>query len=268
MLIDSHAHLNFEDFTGDWQEVIADCLKNDTWLVNVGAQWQTSQRAVEIAENYEKGIYAAVGLHPIHVLGSNFHPEDFAVGQYRKLIGSSKKIVALGETGFDFYHDDKNIASQTEVFLKHLTLAKEFNLPLILHARNSKDGKLNAYEKILAEISQPVGQPEIRGVIHCFGGTVEEALAFLKLGFFIGFTGVVTFDKTGRSAEVISNLPLESILIETDSPYLAPVPFRGQRNQPQYVKYVAAKIAEIKGLAYNKIVEQTAENANKLFKLT
>ena len=264
MLFDSHAHLNFQDFAADWQEVIDDCQKNKIWLNNVGSQLETSKRAVEIAGQYETGVWAAAGLHPIHVLGGDFHPEEFVEQDYRDLIKSSKKIVALGETGLDFYHSDKTIIRQKEVFIKHLNLAKEFGLPAILHSRNSQDGSKNAYEEILKILKQ---ENFGRGVIHCFGGTAKQALEFLRLGFFVGFTGVVTFDKTGQTAEAIKNLPLDAILIETDCPYLAPEPHRGERNRPQYVEFVARKIAEIKGVEYDKIVKQTGENAIELFKL-
>lgn len=289
MLIDSHAHLNFEDFKDDWQQVVADCQKNNIWLINVGSQLQTSQKAIEIARQYDQGVYVAVGLHPIHVVGSEFHPEEFILDDYRKLIKTSKKIVAIGETGLDFYHDHKNVESQKEIFVKHLNLAKEFSLPVILHSRNSKDGKDNAYDEILSEIRKPAsasrpirhaqGRPEftegrqdrgfgeLRGVTHCFGGTLEQAKEFLNLGFYLGFTGVITFPKTEALAEIIKILPLDRILVETDSPYLAPIPFRGQRNLPQYVRLVAEKIAEIKQMDYNKVVKQTAENAIKLFNL-
>ena len=264
MLFDSHAHLNFQDFAADWQEVIDDCQKNKIWLNNVGSQLETSKRAVEIAGQYETGVWAAAGLHPIHVLGGDFHPEEFVEQDYRDLIKSSKKIVALGETGLDFYHSDKTIIRQKEVFIKHLNLAKEFGLPAILHSRNSQDGSKNAYEEILKILKQ---ENFGRGVIHCFGGTAKQALEFLRLGFFVGFTGVVTFDKTGQTAEAIKNLPLDAILIETDCPYLAPKPHRRERNRPQYVEFVARKIAEIKGVEYDKIVKQTGENAIELFKL-
>jgi TatD DNase family protein len=265
MLFDSHAHLNFEDFIPDWQAVIADCRENDVWLVNVGAQYKTSERAIEIAEKYPQGVYAAVGLHPIHTLGSKFHPEEFKADDYRRLIRSSKKVVAIGETGIDFFHDPDNIGQQAELFRQHLRLAKEFGLPLIIHARNSKDGTKDAYNAILDILKKESG---IRGVIHCFSGTVEQAQAFLKLGFYVGFTGIITFDKTGRLAAVIDSLPLEAILIETDCPFLAPEPHRGERNQPQYVQFVAEKIAMIKEIGYNEVVSQTGKNAFNLFNLS
>lgn len=264
MIIDSHAHLNFEDFQSDWSQVIANCQKEKVWLINVGSQLATSKKAVEIAKNYEKGVYAAVGLHPIHVSGSNFQPEAFNIDDYRDLIKNSKKVVAVGETGLDFYHDTKNIDNQKKAFTKHLNLAKEFDLPVILHARNSQDGKKDAYQEILKILKQ---ENFSRGVIHCYGGTIDEAKEFLDLGFYVGFTGVITFPKTDELAEIIKEVPLERILVETDCPYLAPVPHRGERNRPEYVKFVAQKIAEIRQMEYNKIEKQTIENTIKLFNL-
>lgn len=265
MLVDSHAHLNFQDFASDWQAVIADCQQNDIWIINVGSQFQTSKKAVEIANQYSKGVYVAVGLHPIHVSGSNFQPEEFVIKDYQGLINSSKKVVAIGETGIDFYHSAENFEKQKEIFIKHLALAREFGLPVILHARNSQDGKKNAYKEILKILTQ---EKITKGAIHCFGGTTEQALAFLKLGFYAGFTGIITFDKTGELERVVKSVPLDRILVETDSPYLAPAPYRGQRNQPQYVKAVAEKIAEIREVDYNKIEQQTTQNAINLFKLS
>jgi len=265
MVIDSHAHLNFQEFDKDWQQIIADCQKDDIWLINVGSQLATSKKAVKIAKEYDKGVYAAIGLHPIHVSGSNFHPEALNIDDYRDLVKRSDKVVAIGETGLDFFHSDKNIDNQKKAFIKHLNLAQEFDLPVILHSRNSKDGSKDAYEEILSEIRDQ--KLEIRGVIHCFGGTVEQAKEFLDLGFYIGFTGVITFPKAKNIVEVAKAVPLERILIETDCPFLAPEPHRGKRNLPQYVKFVAEKIAEIRQIDYNKIVKQTFENTTKLFNI-
>ncbi|MBN1779097.1 MAG: TatD family hydrolase [Candidatus Buchananbacteria bacterium] len=266
MLIDSHAHLNFEGFDQSWRQVAQDCLANDVWVINIGAQLATSKKAVEIAESFPQGIFAAVGLHPLHVLGGQFHPEEFNVDDYQRLIDSSKRVVALGETGIDFYHLDSNFEKQKEVFLQHIDLARKNDLALIVHARNSKDGSKNAYQEILQVIKQ-YRDKEIRGVIHCFGGSLEEAKKFLELGFYVGFTGVVTFKNAKELKEVAKQIPLDKLLIETDSPYLAPEPFRGKSNQPQYVRYVAEHIAEIRQISYNEVVEATSQNAIKLFGL-
>jgi len=259
--------LNFEEFNQDWQRIIADCQKDDIWLINVGSQFETSVKAVDMAKNYDRGIYAAVGLHPIHVSGSGFHPEIFKIEEYKKLIRSSEKLVAIGETGLDFFHDDKNFKNQQQVFLQHIKLAQEFNRPLILHSRNSKDGQKNAYQEILNILTEISNSQSVRGVIHCFGGTLEEAEKFLDFGFYIGFTGIITFPKAESIREIAQAIPLERILIETDCPFLAPEPYRGQRNQPQYVKFTAEKIAEIKNVDLEDVINQTSENATELFKL-
>ncbi|MFA6322365.1 MAG: TatD family hydrolase [Candidatus Buchananbacteria bacterium] len=265
MLVDSHAHLNFEDFLSDWQKVIADCQENNIWMINVGSQLATSAKAVSIAQDYKRGVYAAIGLHPIHTLGSQFHPEEFRIDDYRQLIKQSKKVVAIGETGLDFFHEPENIKKQQETFIEHINLAKEFDLPLILHSRNSKNGQLDAYDEILKIIKK---ENYKKGVIHCFSGTLTQALAFVEQGLMVGFTGIITFDKTGNLAEVAKRLPLSSILIETDCPYLAPEPHRGERNEPAYVQFTAEKIAKIKEIDYNEIAEKTAQNAINLFKLS
>jgi len=265
MLFDSHAHLNFEDFESDWRQIIDDCQKNGIRMINVGSQFETSRKAVEIAGQYGEGVYAAVGLHPIHVEGSSFHPEKFDVEKYKELIESSQEVVAIGETGLDFFHDDKNFKNQRKVFVQHIELANEFDLPLIVHARNSKDSSKNAYEEILTILRGR--KPGVKGVIHCFGGTLKEAKEFIRLGFHVGFTGVITFPKTGDLAEIVRNIPLDRILAETDCPYLAPQPVRGERNLPQYVKFVLEKIAEIRRIDYNEIVKQTSQNTINLFKL-
>lgn len=264
MIIDSHAHLNFEAFEDDWETVIKDCLDNDVNFICVGAQYDTSRRGIEIADIYDTGVWASVALHPIHVEGSSFKPEEFLPSEYDKLIKSSVKVVAVGETGIDFYHDDFTIDKQKEVFIQHLDLAKQNNLPVIMHGRDSKDGTKKAYQEILKilKIQKVKG-----GVIHCFGGTIEEALEFNKLGFHVGFTATITFDKTGQMDAVVKAVPLDMILIETDSPYLAPAPHRGKRNLPQYVKQVAQKIAEIRQIDYNKIEQQTVTNTKKLFNI-
>lgn len=264
MLFDSHCHLNFDAFTDRWPALIADCLKQDISLINIGAQLETSRQAVTIATQYPKGVYAAVGLHPIHVQGSAFHPEPFDVPTYRALLESSPNVVAVGETGIDFFHDPKNFSQQQAVFIEQINLAKELDKALVVHGRNSRDGSQNAYGEILTIIKK---ERPGRGVIHCFGGTQAEAEAFLALGFYIGFTGIITFKNASALAAVVAALPLERLVIETDAPYLAPEPYRGQENQPAYVRFVAEKIAQIKNLAVDTVAAQTSQNAFNLYNL-
>ncbi len=268
MLFDSHTHLNFKAFSEDRDAVMTSCKEAGMQVVNVGAAFDTSQKAVEIADG--QNFYAALGLHPIHVFD-----EEFDVVAYQQLIDkNSDKIVAMGETGFDYFHLDmafakgaKSVeeikAKQKKVFLQHIELAQKNNLAVIVHGRNGQD-EPGAYQDIVSLLKES-GQK--RGVVHCFGGNLEQAKQLVDLGFYIGMTGIVTFDKTGVLEEIIKSIPLTSILIETDAPYLCPVPHRGKRNEPLYVEYVAEKIAQILNKEKKEIIEITASNAKKLFNI-
>ena len=269
MLIDSHAHLNFEAYKDDLSDVIGRCLQEKMKIINVGAAYNTSLKAVNLALA-EPSFYSAIGLHPIHV-----YDEEFNVDNFQDLIHSSKgRVVAIGETGFDYFHlwqalekHDKSVEEvkqkQEDIFRTHIKLAKDNNLALIVHGRNGKEDK-TAYQ----DIHQLLKDEGVKkGVIHCYGGNLEEAKKFVELGFHLGFTGIITFDKTGVLEEIIKWIPADKILIETDAPYLSPVPNRGKRNEPAYVKHVAEKIAEIKEQTVEEIIELTANNAIKLFDL-
>jgi len=283
MLIDTHAHLNFNAYKGDFEEVIKRALENDVWMINVGSQYETSKKAAEIAEKYEKGVYAAVGLHPIHLAEGIFKVkldgeetafqaknEDFYYEKYKNLT-QSKKVVAIGETGLDYYYRPKTKKKleefknkQKEVFLQHLELAKELNLPIIFHCRMAHDDLI----KIL-NTRYKIQDTKPRGVVHCFTGTWEQAKDYMNMGFYLGFNGIIfsSFAKSfGGLDEIIKKIPLGNILIETDCPYLTPNPMTG-RNEPLYVKYVAEKIAEIKKLSFEEIAKITTKNAQELFKI-
>lgn len=252
MLIDTHAHVNFNVYKDDIDEVIRRSLKENVWMINVGSQYDTSKRAMETTEKYEKGVYAAVALHPIHVDDFDFDKEKY------KELASNPKVVAIGETGLDYYHiDDEKIRDlQKQVFKQHLELANELNKPLIFHCRK-------AYDDLLYEIRAT--KYELQGVLHCFMAKKSQAQEFFKMGFYLGFNGLITYCRDYDA--VIKNASLEKILIETDCPYLTPIPYRGKRNEPLYVKYVAEKIAEIKEISFEKVVEQTTKNAKELFNL-
>jgi TatD DNase family protein len=292
MLIDTHAHLNFSAFKNDIGEVIRRTLENDVWMINVGSQYSTSKRAVEIAQKYDRGAYAAVGLHPIHleerkVDHSEVDPqivfktrsEEFDYEKYKEL-AKLPKVVAIGEIGLDYYYKPKTKkklkefkAKQKEVFLKQLKLTRELNLPVILHCRLAHDDLLN----ILNETMKQCNNETIRGVIHCFTGDWQQAKKYLEMGLYLGFNGLI-FKKIPSAPgwqETIKELPLEKILIETDAPYLTP-PLPAEaltsagtttRNEPLYVKYIAQKIAKIKAINYEEVEEQTTKNAKLLFKL-
>ena len=256
MLIDSHTHLNFKAYNKDREEVISRCNKEGMKLINVGAALATSKMAVDLALKNDN-FYASIGLHPIHV-----KDEEFNISEYIKLIKKGR-VVAIGETGLDYYHNSNQKEEQKELFIKHIKLAKEYNLPLIIHGRNSKDDN-TAYEDIYNILKE---NNVSNGVVHCYGGNLEEAKKFLNLGLHLGFTGVITFDKTGVLREIIEYIDNDRILIETDAPYLTPEPYRGKRNEPVYIKYVAKKIAEIKNMKEEEIIELTGNNAIKLFNL-
>mgnify|MGYP001617014397 CR=1 FL=1 len=289
MLIDTHDHVNFNAYKNDANDVIRRSLDNGVWMINVGSQYDTSKRAVEIAERYEKGVYAAIGLHPIHLANGIFktkidteeiefqtREENFDYQKYKDLalrsFNEGGKVVAFGETGFDYYWKPKTKVKieqfkekQKEVFLKQLDLAKELNLPVIFHCRIAHDD--------LIQTIQQSNNPTIKGVIHCFTGTWQDAKKYLEMGLYLGFNGIIF--KLDLD-EIINKTPLEKILIETDCPYLTPplpavaLAKAGPqliRNEPLYVKYVAEKIAKIKNINYEEVTKITAENAKKLFKI-
>jgi TatD DNase family protein len=281
MLIDTHAHLNFSAFKDDVNEIIKRTLENDVWVINVGSQYSTSKRAVEIAQKYEEGIYAAVGLHPIHLEERKVdhsevdaqavfktRSEEFDYEKYKEL-AQNPKVVAIGEIGLDYWYKPKTKKKleefkerQREVFLKQLNLAKELNLPIILHCRI-------AHDDLLRLLELQASKSELGGVIHCFTGDWQQAQKYLDLGFCLGFNGLIFKKIKGVPdwQEIIKKLPLEKILIETDAPYLTPPPFEGQRDEPLYVKYVAQKIAEIKNITFEELTQITAQNAKRLFKI-
>jgi TatD DNase family protein len=270
-MVDTHAHLNFEAFNKDYAQVIERSLASGVkTIINVGSKLATSQKAVKISGEYKKGIYAAVGLHPIHVTDEEFKVKEF--GQLAK----NPKVVAIGETGLDYYHYQQSKDLQKEIFIKHLQLAKGINLPVILHCRGSKENPKDAYLEMLEIIKDK----NFSGVIHCFSADWPIAQKFLQLGLYIGFTGPITFkNATPELLEVVKKAPIDKILTETDCPFLAPEPFRGQRNEPAYVEYITRKIVEIRNLSFDpsplakgegfeKIDKITTANAKKLFCLS
>ena len=258
LLIDTHAHLNFKAYKEDGDEVIKRSLKNDVWLINVGAEWDTSKRAVEYVEKYPKGVFAAVGLHPFHV-----KDQEFSYKKYKEL-ALKEKVVAIGEIGLDYYHiendDQETKLLQKQLFLKQLDLAEELQKPVIIHCRN-------AYQDIIDILKLKIKNREltVKGIIHSFLGDYKQARQYREMGFKITFNGIITFARDYD--KVILDTPLDDILLETDCPYLAPVPYRGQRNEPLYVVEVAKKLAEIKKIPLEEVVNQTTANAKKVFNL-
>lgn len=275
---DIHCHVNFKAFQEDGKEVIQRALDNDTYLINVGSQYSTSQRAVKMAQEYEKGVYACVGLHPIHLEESYHDKEEISgdpfisraeVFDYQKYLelAKNKKTVAIGECGLDYYHmTPESVEKQKEVFIEQVKLALEVDKPLMLHIRNGKNNNLNAYTEVAEILEQ---YPGIKGVSHCFGGTVEDMRRFVALGIYISLAGNITYKLRPDFdyISVIKETPLEYILTDTDSPYLSPVPFRGKRNEPLYVQEIVKKIAEIKEKSVEEVAEIIFQNACRLFKI-
>ena len=272
--IDIHSHVNFKAFDEDRDEVIQRALLNDTWMINVGTQIDTSRKAVEIANQYKEGIYAIIGLHPIHT-GASYHDEKelgeggkeftsrgetFEKEKYRELL-KDPKVVAIGECGLDYYRlEEESISKQKKNFIEQIELANEFNKPLMLHIRNNKESKKNAYLDALEILKK---HSKVKGDVHFFAGTWEDAKAYLDFGFTLSFTGVITF--THDYDEVIKNIPLDMIMSETDCPYLTPVPNRGKRNEPLYVREVVKKIAEIRNLPEEEVEGAIMANAKRVF---
>ncbi len=256
MYIDTHAHLNFKAFNADYDEAIDRAFKAKvSGIINVGSNLKTSKKAIAIAEKYSKKVYAAVGLHPIHVKDESFN-EDFF-----EELAREKKVIALGETGLDYYYDRASTELQKEVFRKIIKIAQKISKPLILHSRDAGTDVLS----VLME-----EKTEIRGVMHCFQENWQFARVILDMGLYLSFTGLITFSKNQPTFEVIKNAPLERILIETDCPFMTPEPHRSQgvkRNEPAYVIEIARKIAEIKKIPFSKVAKQTTKNARELFKL-
>ena len=280
--IDIHTHVNFKAFDEDRDEVIKRALQNDTWLINVGTQINTSRAAVKLAHKYNEGVYAIVGLHPIHT-GASFHDkqelgeeggeftsrgEILDRGAYIELLKDSK-VVAIGECGLDYFHIDKeSIEKQKKVFMEQVEIANEIGKPLMLHIRsNPKDKRVNAYAdvlQILKEYDRVHSKGGgVKGDVHFFAGSIEDARAFLDFGFTLSFTGVITF--TNDYDVIIENTPLSMIMSETDAPYVSPVPYRGKRNEPSYVREVVKKIALIKNLPEEEVAKAIISNAKRVF---
>ncbi len=278
MLIDTHAHVNFNAFKDDADEVIRRSLAAETFMILVGAEIKTSKRALEYANKYEKGVYAAVGLHPMHTheqeaSGEGYEfitrEEEFSYDLYEKL-AQFKKVVAVGEIGLDYYHLDaaNPVAAkqkQKEVFTRQLELAKNLKLPVIIHCRQAHDDMLEILKDFRKKHKDAMPKDQPWGVMHCFSGDEELAWQYFGLGLNISFTGLITF--SAQWDDLIRRLPSDKFMIETDCPYMTPEPFRGQRNEPILVKKVAERIAEIKNLSLERVAELSTANARKLFKI-
>ena len=269
MLYDTHAHVNFSEYPENYRELIKKTLAGDCWFNNIGTHKADSAEAVSLANEFGTGIFAVVGLHPTNATDPKINEKKFDYEFYKKL-AEDPKVVGIGECGLDYYripegsNKEQVRAIQAPVFKEQIRLAKEMNKALVIHVRASA-GTTDAYDDTL-EVLRAEGCPE-RLVIHSFTGDWLTCQKFLELGAYVAFNGIITFDKTGVLAEVVKNCPLNKIVLETDAPYLAPVPFRGKKNEPMYVAYTAQKIAELKGLSLEEVSDVTTANARSLFQV-
>lgn len=291
-LVDTHCHVHFNAYKDDRDEVIRRGLDSGVRMITVGTQKDTSRVAVEVARQFD-GLWASVGLHPNHLTAMEFDEDELPVRtrtekfdkEYYRALASDPKVVAIGECGLDYYRLPTNVPVedvkklQEETFRQHIELAVELGKPLIVHCRDAHDDVLRILDKY---VHTPTHQ--CVGVIHSFTGTWHDAERHLAQGFYIGINGIVTFPHRrtviARSLttkqshpdeflpDVVRRIPLDRLLLETDAPYLTPIPFRGKRNEPAHVRFVAGKIAELHGVSVEEVARQTTENAHTLFNLS
>ena len=280
--IDTHTHVNLRAFKDDAKETIQRALDSDVVVVNTGTQIDTSRQAVELLEAFPENVYAVIGLHPVHTYAHDFQDEEEVAFKTReenfdselyKNLAQHDRVVGIGECGLDYYRlpDDRDIDEiknlQRAAFREQIALALELDKVLCVHCR-PQDGTNDAYEEMLEIINDVKKEnPLLRFEIHCFTGSPAIAKQFFDIGGFIGLNGIITFDKTDRSREVVDILPLEAIILETDAPYLTPKSHRGKRNEPSYIGEVAEKIAEWKNISLEEVAAQTTANAKKLFNI-
>lgn len=253
MIFDTHAHYDDTQFDSDREELLASMPElGVTTIVNVSSTLKSCEKCVELARKYPY-VYAAVGIHPDEV--GSLNEETFA---WMERLLDNEKVVAVGEIGLDYYWDNESHEVQKKWFVRQLELARRHHLPIIIHSREAAADTM--------EIMKAHAQG-LDGVIHCYSYSKEQAEEYIKMGFYIGIGGVLTFKNAKKLKEVAEVVPLEQIVLETDCPYLAPEPFRGKRNQSSYIRYVAEKLAEIKGITAEEVITVTEENAKKMYRL-
>ncbi|MBQ6839778.1 MAG: TatD family hydrolase [Oscillospiraceae bacterium] len=253
MLFDTHAHMDDRAFNADRDALLMGLKEKGVGLVmNPGCSLESSRNAVALAEKYDF-VYAAVGSHPDAADEVN----ESVLEEYRKLCKLSDKVKAIGEIGIDYHYEDIPRDLQLKAFRSQMELARELQLPVIVHERE-------AHEDGMAVVKE---FPDVTGVFHCYSGSAEMARQLVDLGWYIGFTGVLTFKNARKAVETAGSIPLERIVLETDCPYMAPEPFRGKRNDPGYIFRMAEKLAEIRGLSVEEIHHITTENGKRLYRI-
>ena len=253
-LIDTHAHLDFPKFDKDRTEVINRAIDSGIEkIVNIGSDMTSSRNSVELSRRYDE-IYSVIGIHP-----HNADSFDLNVSKKLKKLSKNGKVVAIGEIGLDFHYDNSPREKQKQAFRAQLRLAKSLDLPVVIHTRDA--------DKETLEILKEEDVSEIGGIMHCFASDKKMAEEILDLGFYIAFGGLITFNNLDDLREIVSKVPLDKLLVETDAPYLTPEPYRGKRNEPLHVKYVAERIAEIKNVDLEKVAKKTTANAKKVYNI-
>lgn len=250
-VIDTHAHYDDSAFDSDRNELLNEILENSVGkIITIGCSLESSRNAIEIAEDFHF-VYASVGIHPSDCIGL---PENYI--EMLSDMSRSKKVVAIGEIGLDYHYDGYDRDAQIDCFIKQLELAEKLSLPVIIHSREATADTMDILRKYTP-----------RGVVHCFSGSVETAREIISLGMMISFTGVLTFKNSKKAVEACKEIPIEKIMLETDSPYMAPVPHRGERNNSSHVFHVAEKVAEIKNMTVDEVIKICNDNANNFFGL-
>jgi len=253
MLFDTHAHMDDQAFDTDREELLARLPERGiAYLMNPGCSLASSRNASLLSEKYDY-IYAAVGSHPDAADEIN----DAVLEEYRNLCKLNPKIKAIGEIGLDYHYEDIPREIQKKAFRLQLELARELKLPVIVHERDAHEDGMNLVREFR----------DVTGVFHCYSGSAEMARQLVDLGWYIGFTGVLTFKNARKAIETAESIPLERIVLETDCPYMAPVPFRGKRNDPGMLFRMAEKLAEIRGMTVEEIHQITTENGKRLYRI-
>ena len=254
MLIDSHAHIQGDDYA-DEIETIIDRARHagveEIIVVGGAGEMSSNTAAIALAESHPN-LYATVGMHPHDA--KEVGDQDL---QKLKELTRNRKVIAVGESGLDYYYDHSPREVQRRVFAQFIRLARETALPIVVHERDAAQDA--------AQLLRSEGAGSLRGVIHCFTGDARAAREYLGLGFYLSFSGIITFKNAGALRQVAREAPLERILIETDSPYLTPVPYRGRRNEPAYVRFVAETVAQVKDISFDDVARVTTENVRNLF---
>ena len=250
MYFDSHTHLTEDCFAQDFDAIVENMkAASVTGMMEIGYDLASSEKAVQLAERFD-WVHAAVGSHP----DDAEQVDEARIAVYRELC-KNPRVKAIGEIGLDYHYEEPGREVQKRAFRMQLALAQELFMPVVIHEREAHEDGLRILEEF----------PAVRGVFHCFSGSYEMAKELVKRGWYIGFTGVVTFKNARKAVETAKSIPLNRILIETDCPYMAPEPYRGRRNDPSYVPLVAQKIAELRGLPAATVAQATWDNARKLF---